>query len=151
MEVKGMEIKLYKTLDDNNKINKQLDDEVVYDIVLKNSTNIYKPTIILKTNSIIKSNYAYLSEFDRYYYIEDVTVTPNELYSMDLRCDVLMSFKDDILNSEAYIEQSTSSNPYYNSGYESEVKKEIDIFKSSVDNGSMKQHNILVTISGSGT
>ena len=142
-----MQIKLYNTTDDNIKVDKLLSDEVVYNIKLKAETSIIEPTIILQTKNHITSNYAYIEHFNRYYYIENIVVYPNNIYNISLRCDVLMSYKDDILNSYAYIEQQTQVNEYYNSDYQSEVRKEVDIYKSNVilDDG---KENILVVIGG---
>lgn len=142
-----MQIKLYNTTDDNIKVNKTLSDEVVYNIKLKAETSIIEPTIILQTENYITSNYAYIEHFNRYYYIENIVVFPNNIYNISLRCDVLMSYKDDILNSYAYIEQQTNVNEYYNSDYQSEVRKEVDIYKSNVILEEGKE-NVLVAIGG---
>lgn len=142
-----MQIKLYNTTDDNIKVNKTLSDEVVYNIKLKAETSIIEPTIILQTENYITSNYAYIEHFNRYYYIENIVIFPNNIYNISLRCDVLMSYKDDILNSYAYIEQQTNVNEYYNSDYQSEVRKEVDIYKSNVILEEGKE-NVLVTIGG---
>lgn len=142
-----MQIKLYNTTDDNIKVNKTLSDEVVYNIKLKAETSIIEPTIILQTENYITSNYAYIEHFNRYYYIENIVIFPNNIYNISLRCDVLMSYKDDILNSYAYIEQQTNVNEYYNSDYQSEVRKEVDIYKSNVILEEGKE-NVLVAIGG---
>ncbi len=130
-----MQIILYNTENDNNVLNKTLTNSVSYNIKLKNDTNIQEPIIILKTDDIINSNYAYIEKFGRYYFIEDVSINSNDIYTITLRCDVLMSFKEDILNSYAYIKQQTNVNEYYNSNYQSEVKKEVDIYKSDMGIG----------------
>lgn len=142
-----MQIKLYNTTDDNIKVNKTLSDEVVYNIKIKAETSIIEPTIILQTENYITSNYAYIEHFNRYYYIENIVVFPSNIYNISLRCDVLMSYKDDILNSYAYIEQQTNVNEYYNSDYQSEVRKEVDIYKSNVILEEGKE-NVLVAIGG---
>ena len=142
-----MDIILYNTNDDNIKVNKSLKYDSEYEIKLKAETSILKPTIILYSEENIKSNYAYIEEFGRYYFIENIVVFPNKIYHIDLECDVLMSFKDDILNSYAYIEQATETNKYYDSGYQSEVKKEVDIYKSDIVLEKEKS-NILITIGG---
>lgn len=142
-----MQIKLYNTTDDNIKVNKTLSDEVVYNIKIKAETSIIEPTIILQTENYITSNYTYIEHFNRYYYIENIVVFPNNIYNISLRCDVLMSYKDDILNSYAYIEQQTNVNEYYNSDYQSEVRKEVDIYKSNVILEEGKE-NVLVAIGG---
>ena len=142
-----MIISLYNTNDSNIVINKALTNKIDYNIKLKDNTSVISPTIILKTETLITSNYVYIPNFDRYYYIENIEVFPNDIYSIILKCDVLMSFKDDIKNSSAYVNQQTNTNKYYDNGYQSEVKKEVDIFKSDyiLEQGT---NTILITIGG---
>lgn len=142
-----MLISLYNTNDSNIVVDKTLTNKIDYDIKIKDTTSVINPTIILKTKTLITSNYAYIPDFNRYYYIEKIEVCPNDVYRIALKCDVLKSFKDDIKNSSAYVTQQTTTNKYYDNGYQSEVKKEVDIFKSDyvLENGT---NTILVTIGG---
>ena len=142
-----MLISLYNTNDSNIVVDKTLTNKIDYDIKIKDTTSVINPTIILKTKTLITSNYAYIPDFNRYYYIEKIEVCPNDVYRIALKCDVLKSFKDDIKNSSAYVTQQTTTNKYYDNGYQSEVKKEVDIFKSDyvLEKGT---DTILVTIGG---
>lgn len=142
-----MLISLYNTNDSNIVVDKTLTNKIDYDIKIKDTTSVINPTIILKTKTLITSNYAYIPDFNRYYYIERIEVCPNDVYRIALKCDVLKSFKDDIKNSSAYVTQQTTTNKYYDNGYQSEVKKEVDIFKSDyvLEKGT---NTILVTIGG---
>lgn len=142
-----MLISLYNTNDSNIVVDKTLTNKIDYDIKIKDNASVTNPTIILKTNALITSNYAHIPDFNRYYYIEKIEVCPNDVYRIALKCDVLKSFKDDIKNSSAYVTQQTTTNKYYDNGYQSEVKKEVDIFKSDyvLEQGT---NTILVTIGG---
>ena len=102
---------------------------------------------MLKYDDLINFNYMYIDKFKRYYFIEDVEVFPNKIYKLALKCDVLMSFKDDILNSYGNITSQTNYNDYYNFDYSSEVRKETNIYNSSVTLGESKT-TILSTIGG---
>lgn len=143
-----MLISLYNTNDSNMIINKTLTNKVDYDIKIKDNVSIINPVIILKNETLITSNYAYIPNFNRYYYIDDIEVFPNDVYNLSLKCDVLMSFKNDILNSNAYINQSTNDNKYYDSGFRSEVKKEVDIYYSDFDMSNEETSIILITVGG---
>ena len=142
-----MLISLYNTNDSNIVVDKTLTNKIDYDIKIKDTTSVTNPTIILKTKTLITSNYAYIPDFNRYYYIEKIEVCPNDVYRIALKCDVLKSFKDDIKNSSAYVAQQTTTNKYYDNGYKSEVKKEVDIFKSDYVL-EQETNTILVTIGG---
>ena len=139
--------KAYNTESSINTINKDINFVTDIDVKFKDEVNIYNPTIVLKYDELIDFNYMYIDKFKRYYFIETVEVFPNKIYHLTLKCDVLMSFKDDILNSYGNIISQTNYNDYYNYNYSSEVRKEIDIYKSDTD---VEQGTsiILVTIGG---
>ena len=44
-------------------------------------------------------NYVYLSDFDRYYYVEDITNVLEDMWSISMHVDVLMSHKSAIRNN----------------------------------------------------
>lgn len=128
-----MKMKLYNTSSANNVINKVLTNEIEYDIKFKDKTNILNPLVILRCESIILSNYAYIEEFSRYYFIERIELYPNNIYYIYLKCDVLESFKDELLKCDGYINQQKQNvNSYYDSGFKTEIRKEVDIYKSDV-------------------
>ena len=139
--------KTYNTNDSTNTINKLIDFVADIDVKFKEEVNIYNPSIILKYNDLINFNYIYIDKFKRYYFIEDVEVFPNKIYKLSLKCDVLMSFKDDILNSYGNITSQTNYNDYYNFDYSSEVRKETNIYNSNVILEDVKS-TILCTIGG---
>ena len=142
-----MIISLYNTNDSEIVLEKTLSNKVDYNIKMKDRASILTPTIVLKSDVLINSNYAFIPSFNRYYYIENIEVFPNDIYNLTLKCDVLMSFKDDILNSNANIINQTEYNKYYNFNYASEVKKEVDIYNSNVTFSDDKS-TILCTIGG---
>lgn len=139
--------KVYHTENSNNKINKiiTLIDEI--DIKFKDDVNIFNPKIVLKYDDLINFNYMFIEKFNRYYFIEDIEIFPNKIYNITLKCDVLMSFKDDILNSYANITNQTNYNNYYNFNYASEVRKETNIYNSNVILDDVKT-TIISTIGG---
>lgn len=144
-----MLIKLYDTKCDNNVINKVLTNEREFDIKFKDRTDIIAPVIILRSDSLILSNYAYIPEFNRYYFVSKIELYPNNIYNISLRCDVLESFKTEILESSGFINQQTKNvNKYFNSNYKSEVRKEVDTYSSTVTIPTDVKETILVTIGG---
>ena len=139
--------KTYNTNDSTNTINKTLNFISDIDVKFKEEVNIYNPIIMLKYDDLINFNYMYIDKFKRYYFIEDVEVFPNKIYKLTLKCDVLMSFKDDILYSYGNITSQTNYNDYYNFNYSSEVRKETNIYNSNVVLEDVKS-TILCTIGG---
>ena len=105
-----MEIKLYKTNDDNRVINKTLDLLKTKNVILKDNVNISSPTFILKYEKSLfeNMNYCYISEFKRYYYIVNKECLDSEHYKITLSCDVLMSFKDSFINTPMLINRTSN-------------------------------------------
>lgn len=144
-----MLMKMYDTKSSNNVINKVLENEHEFDIKFKDKTDIVNPVVILSSKTLILSNYAYIPDFNRYYFVDKIELFPNSIYHITLRCDVLESFKDEILASSGFINQQTKNvNKYYNSNYRSEVRKEVDLYKSDVTIDTNIKSTILVTIGG---
>ena len=144
-----MLMKMYETKSSNNVINKLLENERKFDIRFKDKTDIVNPIVILHSKTLILSNYAYIPDFHRYYFVDKIELFPNSVYNITLRCDVLESFKDDILASSGFInQQSQNVNKYYNSDYQSEVRKEVDLYKSDVTIPVDVKTTILVTVGG---
>ena len=142
-----MLMKLYTTKTPNNTIGKVLENETEYNIKFKSQADRTKPVVVLMSETMIDFNYAYIPDFKRYYFVESIEVTPNKIYNISLRCDVLESFKNDILASSGFVNQQTTPNKYYNSDYQTEIKKEVDVIKSNVTLDTTKS-TILVTIGG---
>lgn len=144
-----MLMKMYDTKSSNNVINKVLENEHEFDIKFKDKTNIVTPVVILSSPTLILSNYAYIPDFNRYYFVDKIELFPNSIYNIALRCDVLESFKAEILASSGFINQQTNNvNKYYNSNYQSEVRKEVDLYRSTVTIPTDVKETILVTICG---
>lgn len=140
---------MYDTKSDNNVINKTLENEREFDIKLKEKTDIINPVIILHSKTLVLSNYAYIPEFKRFYFVSRIELFPNNIYNIALKCDVLESFKTEILESSGFINQQTKNiNKYFNSDYKTEVRKEVDIYKSNITISTDVKENILVTIGG---
>lgn len=143
-----MIIKLYNTSDTNNTINKSLENEKQYNIKFKGIADIKNPVVILNSETFVNYNYAYIPDFNRYYFINNVEIQPNNIYKLTLTVDVLESFKTDILASKGFISRQTDINSYYNTEYESEIKKQVDIYKSNVTFDLTAKTKVLVTIGG---
>lgn len=106
-----MNILLYKTTNANNDLNKTISDKVELVGALRDASSIIAPSILIQSNPI-GYNYAYIPEFGRYYYIKNITAFRKGAYIIDLKCDVLMSFKDEILNMSGIVSRLTTGSPY---------------------------------------
>lgn len=141
-----MIIRMYNNSSDSNILDKTLNNMVEYPVKIKGTIDIIRPTIQMQIKEKFIYNYCYIPDFDRYYYIDSIEVFPNNLYELRLKCDVLMSFKDSIIGSIGILKRKVY-NGYIESGI-SEVKKEVDIYKSDVSLDLQTTNKILVTIGG---
>lgn len=74
-----------------------------------NDIDVLNPTVLLNYNSnYIGANYAYISAFGRYYYINDKSVKPGQSITLTMSVDPLMSFRNQIKNCTACVTRSES-------------------------------------------
>ena len=80
-------------------------------VVLKENTSVLNPIIIIRFDSeenIALYNYCFITEFSRYYFIDDYVYTHNGVIELHCTCDVLASFKNQIGTQWAYILRSAT-------------------------------------------
>ena len=111
----------YTTHSKENEINKTLQSPVEVNANINVSElDVMRPQFLIKTADI-SGNYIYISKLNRYYFIDTKTNVDNAHTYLTLRCDVLMSWKDEIMNATGLIVKSQNRNPYYG-GVESECR-----------------------------
>ena len=101
-----MQLILYTTQDAHNVIGKTLTKVTELNISMKKTEDIEKPTLVL-TNQGLSFNYAEIPFFKRYYFVDEYKRGTNGLITVDLSVDVLETYKNDILNSDATITTKT--------------------------------------------
>lgn len=82
-----------------------------FSCILKESSGLINPVIGLdigRTSSPAAYNYAYISEFRRYYFIAE-WVYDGALWYAHMVCDVLATYKDEIGSSTLYVLRSASA------------------------------------------
>lgn len=106
-----MNVILYYNSSDNRDLNKTLLNGFTLSGTLRESSSIIKPTIKMQASNILRYNYAYIPEFNRYYFITDVTTDRQNIQTVSFYVDPLMSFRGDINVLKAVIDkQSLPSN-----------------------------------------
>ena len=109
-----MQIKFYYNSSEKNKIGKSLSKELTMNGNLRDECSVINPTILVEHSNLSDYNYVYIPEFNRYYFITEMTIVRNNLWRISLKVDVLESFKTDILNLNCIVDkqqnQSYSNN-----------------------------------------
>lgn len=104
-----MQIKLYTTKSERNRLTKVLNNEVTLTGNLERACDIINPVILLEYDATLATkNYCYIADFERYYFISNI-VFDDETMILYMHCDVLMSFRADILASIARVIRSASN------------------------------------------
>ena len=125
-----MDIILYVNNSEKNKIGKTLTNDFSLSGTLRDATNIINPVILIEISEIGDYNYCYINNFNRYYFITDITVIRTGLFAISLMVDVLESFKSDIKNLSVILlnTQNVGSSNYLSSPvFRNNVKSKTDI------------------------
>lgn len=122
-----MLINFYHTDNPQNTIGKTLTQLTNKDITLKANTDLINPNLLFKNDNFNKE-VNYMKMLDRYYFVELKFIRSNTLVVLNCDLDVLETYKDLILNSQAdIIEKSSISNVKQNDITQETITK---IFKS---------------------
>lgn len=152
-----MEIRLYHTTSPDNRVTKYLLNESIMQGNLRDVSNVVNPVVLIERDVAQLAdlyNYAYIPEFNRYYFINEMQSYRTKFVMLTLTVDVLFSFKNEILNNVGIIDkaqQTEFSNMYYNDG--SFITDTRDFYTiKDFQNGFLDQGEfILITAGGGGT
>lgn len=142
-----MQIDLFTCKAERNRVNKSdyISNRFTLQGNIKSSTSVTNIVIeIAKSNPVIyEYNYMYIGEFNRYYFIDDITNVSANRWIITASVDVLFSFMNDILETSAIIEKvenEVTANLYLDDGsfvMDSRKYNEIKEFPSGLnENGS---------------
>lgn len=148
-----MNIKLCSSTSEIVAINKDI--TIIDDVLatIKGALSVENPVLILQYKSDIQSNvnYVYIPEYNRYYFVTDVINLTGGRYELHCKVDVLMSFKDYILNLSCIVDKQSSkdnANMYLDDGsfvvQSKEFVNTINFPRGFNDNGEF----ILITAGG---
>ena len=145
-----MNIQLCSNTSEKNKLNKTITTGITLSGSLRNESNVVNPSIIINIDNPTIYNYAYIPEFNRYYFITNYISLRTGMWQINLKSDVLMSFKDSILSSEVLINKTeiTGKNNYLSgSNWVNNCKTKTDIL--NFPNGLLDDGKyILITAGG---
>lgn len=106
-----MLIKTYNYNGEPNRVNKTLQENEEYTGVLNSNVNILEPVIRFRTNNVVTFNYVYIESLHRYYFVSEIQQN-GDICTVYLRTDVLMTYKDKILDSVGTLTKGANVNKY---------------------------------------
>lgn len=130
-----MQITFYSTNDGENVINKTLSQGVTIPIYLKRETDILNPILSLTNKTGINYhdfNYCYIDVLKRFYFIRTVRQLNSVLFHVELSCDVLETYKNDILASKARFKRGIKTGDYQKANLTESNLQTVTNHKSSV-------------------
>lgn len=136
------------------KIGKTLSDGLNFSVTLKDGTSILRPTLILASTSqapIIGYNYMYISDFGRYYFIDDVKSIHNNMWEVSAHVDVLETYKTAILANSAVIKRQQNLFNLYLDDPDAVLYAPEQIFTKKFNKTGFKKNlSYIMTVNGSG-
>lgn len=128
-------VNLYSFTKRENSTKRPTGTGTAYDCTLIDETSLMNPVFKLSiAQNPIGKNYAFVSDFNRYYFITDITSKQNFWY-ISCTCDVLASFKTELGSQSHYILRSDSE---YDGNITDNVypaKSSVITYKDSANNG----------------
>lgn len=124
-----MEVRFYYNRSDDRVINKNLveDGKNIFNGIPRDEVSVMSPIIRFESDSILRYNYAYIPELQRYYSVVDKTAYRQGVWDVTFAVDVLMSFRADI--SDLYVVVDKQSMPSNGNEY--------------IDDGSLVSENVM--------
>lgn len=95
-----MKLKIYNNKSNKNIVNKKIEEIQEISFNFKDYSDITNPILILQTYKT--GNYCYIPDLKRYYYIDRIELMKGGFYRLYLEIDVLMSYKEEIINADWY-------------------------------------------------
>lgn len=147
-----MNIILYVTGSERHAIRKTLQNDLELTGALRGESSVINPSFLIELTNPSQYNYCYIPDFNRYYFITNITSVRTNIWRIDCNVDVLMSFQSQILNldvivSDLSIGESPVSTYFSGEQWQATVKTKTDVinFPSGLlDNGEY----ILITSGG---
>lgn len=105
---------LYQNTSETNRVDKSdfLTPLTTLTGALREECSILTPSIVYQSSEIPTFNYVYIPIFNRYYFVTQLASVGKKVWRMELNCDVLMSYKEQIYTLQGVIgRQENDFNP----------------------------------------
>lgn len=107
-------LELYKVTNQPNELTKTLNNAVVIEGAFRSEIDSMDVIVEIESNTY-DFNYVHIPSLNKYYFLQNIVHVNQKIIRMLLHCDVLMTYKADILASYGLVIQGGTINPYYSS------------------------------------
>lgn len=116
-----MEVRFYYNNSDSRVLNKRIIETEgnIFEGIPRDEISVMNPIIRFENDSILRYNYAYIPELQRYYSVVDRTAFRQGVWDVTFAVDVLMSFRGDISNLNVVVDKQSmgkNGNEYIDDG-----------------------------------
>lgn len=139
----GFNIIFYKSSAEEKRLYKSgyLEQVLTVTGTLREETSIVRPVLLIDTTTILEYrnvlpdfNYAYISDFGRYYFVTDIVSVRNNLWEVSLECDVLFTYRFAIQKCVGFVDRCARGyNPMVIDNLVT-VTSEVDIETATINN-----------------
>jgi len=146
-----MTITFYYNKSEEMVVNKTITQKTSMTGSLKNGADLLNPTILFSDldDTVLKeSNYAYIAEFNRYYYITGVSNYRDNLWYISFHVDVLYTYKEQIKAQTAVIARQENKWNLYLNDPKFRVYQNPYIVTKAFPNGFDTQKYVLILAGG---
>lgn len=155
-----MKIQFGNTFDDRRTLVKSVNWSDSFECKPYTDYNISAPTLLIvnATGAIANNNYANIPDYNRYYFVDSVTIGRNGMYIVQLSVDVLMTYADGIKKINATIsrQEKIGINDIVDSLLPLENRKDLAVieFENSefnITSANTNSYNFVLNVSGGGS
>lgn len=107
-------LELYKVTNQPNELTKTLNNAVIVNGSFRGEIDSIDVIVEIESNTY-DFNYVHIPSLNKYYFLQNIVHVNQKIIRMLLHCDVLMTYKADILASYGLVTQGGTINPYYSS------------------------------------
>lgn len=107
-------LELYKVTNQPNELTKTLNNAVIVNGSFRSEIDSMDLIVEIESNTY-GFNYVHIPSLNKYYFLQNIVHVNQKIIRMLLHCDVLMTYKADILASYGLVIQGGTINPYYSS------------------------------------
>ena len=106
--ISEFEISFYNNTAETNRVDKTnyLTFVSIMNGNLREETSLTDLVITIQQSEVPTFNYAFIKSFNRYYYVTDIASVRNNLWEISLSVDVLMTYKEALLNCTGFIDRN---------------------------------------------
>ena len=104
-----MEVQFFYNASDSRVINKNIISGENFTGQARDEVDIMNPVVRFDTPNMLRYNYAYIPELQRYYFVTDRNVYREGIWEISFSVDVLMSFRGDINQLPVIVDKQSMS------------------------------------------